>query len=406
MYTFLARQPIFDRNNNVFGYELLYRNGDAENVSNVEKMDGNMATKNIISDAVTLFGLEKLTNSKLAFINFTENLILENYPLLVDSKAVVVELLEDIQITQEIVDCVVDLKSKGYKIAIDDYVGDPAFDPILPYADIIKVDFLLTTPEQQKEIADNLAKKTCLLAEKVETLEVFQRAKAQGYSLFQGYYFSQPLIMKKKVEQISHATFASLMNQLSQDSVDFKKCSDIISTDTVLTYKLLKKINTVEFFRDHPVTQIQSALVRMGVKNIQQWLVLIFSHTNNTTVSDELIRIAFLRGLLLEEMLKHTSHARESENGFILGMFSLLDKILDDTKENLLKDIELPDGVKEALLGTEQNIYYYLLDFIDNYENQNASETYNKIGMDVPEDKIYELYANALVRADHIFNEI
>lgn len=404
MYTFLARQPIFDKHNNVFGYELLYRNGDTENVSNV--VDGNMATKNIISDAVTLFGLDKLTNSKLAFINFTENLILENFPLLVDSKSVVVELLEDIKITPEIINSVIELKKKGYKIALDDYIGDSSFDPILPYADIIKVDFLLTDKAKQKEIAENLSSKTCLLAEKVETLEVFEEAKKQGYSLFQGYYFSHPCILKKKVEQISHATFASLMNQLSKPEVDFKKCSDIISTDTVLTYKLLKRVNTAEYYSNHPVTQIQGALVRMGVKAIQQWLVLIFSHTNNTTVSDELIRIAFLRGLLLEEMLKHTSHASISENGFILGMFSLLDKILDDTKENLLKDIELPAGVKEALLGTEKNIYYYLLEFIDNYENQKATDSFKEIGLNIPETKIYELYAKALVKADKIFNEI
>lgn len=404
MYTFLARQPIFDRNNNVFGYELLYRNGESKNLSNI--VDGNVATKNIISDAVTLFGLDKLTNSKLAFINFTENLILENYPLLVDADSVVVELLEDIKITPQIIESVIELKKKGYKIALDDYTGDSSFDTILPYADIVKVDFLLTNEKEQEEIAKKLLHKTRLLAEKVETLEVFERAKSQGYSLFQGYYFSQPCILKKKVEKISHTTFAALMHQLSQPNVDFKKCSDIISTDTVLTYKLFKKINTVEFFRDHPVTHIQQALIRMGTKNIKQWLVLIFSHTNNTTASDELIRIAFFRGLFLEEMLKYTSKANESENGFLLGMFSLLDKILDDSEENLLKDIELPDGVKEALLGKEKNIYYYLLEFVEHYENQNSTDNFKEIGLNIQESEIYQLYAKALLKADSIFNEL
>ena len=404
MYTFLARQPIFDRTNNVFGYELLYRNGDTENKSNV--VDGNVATKNIISDAVTLFGLDKLTNSKLAFINFTENLILENFPLLVDSKSVVVELLEDIKITPEIIANVIELKKKGYKIALDDYVGGSEFDEILPYADIVKVDFLLTDKDKQREIAMKLHGKTLLLAEKVETLEVFEWAKANGYGLFQGYYFSQPCILKKKVERVSHATFASLMKQLSKRDVDFKKCSDIICTDTVLTYRLLKKINTVEYFRDHPVTQIQSALVRMGVKAIKQWLVLIFSHTNNTTVSDELIRTAFLRGLILEELLKHTSKANESENGFILGMFSLLDKILDDSEENLLKDIELPEDLKNALLGKEKNIYSYLLHFIENYEDLEYTDDLKEIGLNLQEDKILELYANALFKTDKVFSEI
>ena len=176
--TFLARQPIFDHQYGVWGYELLYRNAEEKKTSEVR--DGDSATRRVLSDAITLFGLDSLTNSKPAFVNFTERLIMEEFPTLANPKDIVVELLEDIVPTPEIVKKVAKLKEQGYTMALDDYVGDEALDPLLPYADILKVDFMLTDREQQKKIAGRLGGSVNLLAEKVETSDDYNWAKSVG----------------------------------------------------------------------------------------------------------------------------------------------------------------------------------------------------------------------------------
>ena len=402
MYSYIGRQPIFDTSNKVYGYEILYRNGSSDNESHV--VDGDKATKNVISDIYYLFGFEKLTNLKPAFINFTENLLLDKTALLVDPKNVVIEVLEDVKITDTIIENIKELKNAGYTIALDDYTGDESFDAILPYMDIIKVDFLLTDKDKQAHIAKRLSNSCKLLAEKVENLDVFNYAKDMGYHLFQGYYFATPSIKKKKVDQISQVTFSSLLKELSNPGIDFKKCSDIIYTDTVLTYKLLKAVNTVEYHTRSPISNVKDALVRMGVRNAKQWLLLVFSQTNNTTVSDELIRIAFLRGLFLEELFNNHIPKLEGEKGFILGMFSLLSKILDQDMEDILKDITIDDDIKAALLKTnKEGIYYRLLKFVEHYEKQDLNVKLSDLGVNLSEETVHELYANKLMIVDRVF---
>ena len=402
MYSYIGRQPIFDTGNKVFGYELLYRNGSGENVSNV--VDGDLATKNVISDVYYLFGFEKLTNLKPAFINFTESLLLDKTALLVDPKNVVIEVLEDVKISNKLIENIIELKKNGYTIALDDYTGDSYFDSILPYMDIIKVDFLLTGKEEQETIAKKLGHSCRLLAEKVENIDVFNWAKDIGYHLFQGYYFATPSIKKKKVDQISQATFSSLMRELSKPGIDFKKCSDIIYTDTVLTYKLLKAVNTVEYHARSPITNVKDALVRMGARNAKQWLLLVFSQTNNTTVSDELIRIAFLRGLFLEELFDHHVPRLDKEKGFILGMFSLLSRILDEDIETILDGINIDQEIKDALTKTNKNhLYYKLLKFVEHYEKQDLNVKLEDLGVNLSEETLHQLYANKLVVVDRVF---
>ena len=404
MYSYIGRQPIFDTGNKVFGYEILYRNGNCEkNESCI--VDGDKASKNVISDVYYLFGFEKLTNLKPAFINFTEGLLLDKTALLVDPKNVVIEVLEDVKISNKLIENIKELKSNGYTIALDDYTGDSYFDPVLPYMDIVKVDFLITDKEKQEVIAKKLGHSVKLLAEKVENIDVFNWAKDIGYHLFQGYYFATPSIKKKKVDQISQVTFSSLLKELNKPGIDFKRCSDIIYTDTVLTYKLLKAVNTVEYHTRSPITNVKDALVRMGARNAKQWLLLVFSQTNNTTVSDELIRIAFLRGLFLEELFNNHIPKLEGEKGFLLGMFSLLSKILDQDIEDILKDIELDNEIKEALMKTNKSsIYYKLLKFVEHYETQDLNVKLSDLGVNLSENTVHELYANKLMIVDKVFD--
>lgn len=402
MYTFLARQPIFDDKYNVYGYELLYRDADQASFANVT--DGNFATKRVLSDAITLFGLNTLTDSKPAFVNFTEELILEEFPTLADPKDIVVELLEDVKITPKIIEKVAKLKNEGYTIALDDYSGDPNFDEILPYIDILKVDFMLTEKVAQENIAKKLGHTLTLLAEKVETNEEYEWAKSMGYKLFQGYFFSHPVTYKKKTQRIAFATSLMLMAELGKENVDFAKCSSIIRTDTVLTYKLLQKMSTMEYFRGHAINKVENAFTMMGVSNLRRWLLLVVARGNNQTGSDELARLAFLRGLFAESLIKKSSKSNESESAFLMGMFSLLDKILGEDKEKLLEHLVISEAVRDALLGKLENIYSQLLDFIIDYENQRNRISLQSLGINVSEDEILRIYANCVAGVDATFS--
>ena len=402
MYTFLARQPIFDDKYNVYGYELLYRDADQASFANVT--DGNFATKRVLSDAITLFGLNTLTDSKPAFVNFTEELILEEFPTLADPKDIVVELLEDVKITPKIIEKVAKLKNKGYTIALDDYSGDPNFDEILPYIDILKVDFMLTEKVAQENIAKKLGHTLTLLAEKVETNEEYEWAKSMGYKLFQGYFFSCPVTYKKKTQRISFATSLMLVEELGKENVDFAKCCSIIRTDTVLTYKLLQKMSTVEYFRGHAINKVENAFTMMGVSNLRRWLLLVVARGNNKTGSDELARLAFLRGLFAESLIKKSSKSNESESAFLMGMFSLLDKILGEDREKLLEHLVISEAVRDALLGKSENIYSQLLDFIIDYENQRNRISLQSLGINVSEDELLRIYANCVARVDATFS--
>lgn len=404
MYTFLARQPIFDDKYNVYGYELLYR--DAQSSSSANISDGNYATKRVLSDAITLFGLEALTNAKPAFINFTQDLILEEFPLLADPKDIIIELLEDIEITPKVVEKIAKFKELGYTIALDDYLGDPNFDKILPYVDILKVDFMQTNRAKQTMIAEVLRNHTILLAEKVETNEEYEWAKSVGYKLFQGYFFARPVVYKKKTQRISSATFIMLMNELGKSDVDFKKCYNIIHADTVLTYKILQKMSTLEYYRDRAINKVENAIVMMGVTNLKRWLLLVIARDNNQTGSDEIARDAFLRALYAEELIKRSPYAEKSEDAFLMGMFSLLDKILDESRESLLEDIAISKDVRDALLGKTQNIYSKLLNFIEDYENQVDRISLADLGINISDDELHKLYARCLEKVDDTFRNM
>lgn len=402
MYTFLARQPIFDDKCNVYAYELLYR--DAEQSSSAEITDGSTATKLVLSDAITLFGLDTLTNSKPAFINFTEELILDEFPLLAGAKEIVVELLEDIKITSEIIEKVSALKALGYTIALDDYYGHSDFDKILPYIDILKVDFMQTDKVAQREISQKWRGSLLLLAEKVETIEEYEWAKSLGYQLFQGYFFACPHTYKKKVQNISSVTFLRLMSELSKENVSLSKCSDIVRSDTVLTYKILKKMKTVEYHRGNTINTVQNAIVMMGITAFKRWLLLIVARDHNQTISDELTRLAFLRGLYAEELIKKSYRAKDSENAFLVGMFSLIDQILGEPKETLLEAIAISEELRDALLGKTENVYAQLLKFIEDYENQKNSILLEELGIQLSSDVLHRVYANCVTQVDATFN--
>lgn len=405
MYAYVARQPIFNIYKEVVGYELLYRDGKSGNAANI--VDGDAATYSVLSDAITLFGLPMLTNKHSAFVNFTRNLIMNDFVFLTNPKDIVVELLEDINVDATLLNKLEAMKQAGYVLALDDYAGDPKFDPILPLLDIVKVDFELSPDRgRQREISEKLREVgVSLLAEKVETVEDFDAAADMGFTLFQGYFFEKPRIFNKRIPTLAKSSYGRILGELQKHDVDFDTCAHIIHSDASMTYMLMKKVQSLNYYRGNPIVGIKLALVMMGVGDLRRFILLLLARKNNVTQSDELVRRAFMRGLFVEKLIKNSNHELDSEQGFLLGMFSLLDRILGTKMEDLLKDIGLDPDVKQALVGREENIFSYFLQYVLIYEMGNPRLILPDVKLRVDDRTVADFYMECMVNTDATFAE-
>ena len=402
MKRYIARQPIFNRDMTVSAYELLYRDG---NVGSARVLDGDQATRSVLSDAVVVFGLQNLTNNQTAYINFTEHLLMEDFVLLADPRHVMVEILETVQVTPSLVARLEELRRRGYRLALDDYTGDASFDPVLPLIDVLKVDFLETDIFMQARIAKKFRNSTVtLLAERVEDRETFQRAVRQGYRLFQGFFFEKPTPMVKETPDMNRVSVVRLLQELEKPEPDLSKCATIIRADAVLTYQLLQKVQTMHYYRGSSIQMVEQAVVLLGLNELRHWIVLTLARGMNRTGTDESVRGAYIRGLFAEMLVEHSAYSSRKSDGFLLGMFSMMGCIMDLPMNEVLQDIPLAEDVKAALLGTEENFFTAVLTFSKAYEDCSEEEL-PALEVDVPSQEITLLYMQSIQEADRAFSD-
>jgi EAL and modified HD-GYP domain-containing signal transduction protein len=360
-----------------------------------------------MSDAITVFGLPRLTNGRPAYINFTDGLILNDFVRLAKPDEVIVEILEDTQVSELLVEKIKYLRRQGYRFALDDYVGDPRFAPLLPLIDVVKVDFRLTTPEKQGEIVRSLKKykRITLLAEKVENEEEVNRAIGLGFQRLQGYFFAKPTTLKAEHGAVVASSYMKLLAELNRPSgVDFTICAKVIHADASLTYRLLRRVQRLAYYRGNMITAIQQALVMMGADEVRRWTLLSLARDNNATKTEETVRQAYLRGTFAKRLMRCGSEEDDEEHGFLLGMFSLLDQILNVDMATLLKEIELPPEISQALLGEAEDSYYSrLLQYIRIYEDHSDTKPLPDIGLTVNGREVARLYMDSLVETDEAF---
>ncbi len=405
MYARIARQPIFNVKKELRGYELLYRDGLESTTAEI--MDEDAATQNVLSDAITVFGLSRLTKEHPAYINFTESLLLGDFAFLVDPEKIVIEMPEVFSVSQELVDKLIELKKNGYTIALSGYTYDQKYDGIMGSVDILKVDFLNTTPQQQEEaVLKNKSNGTTLLAEKLESQEEFDRAKELGYELFQGYFLEKPKMVSQRIPELSASSYGRIMNELQKPNVDFDVCSKVIQSDVVLTYMFMRQLQTPNFYRSDSVTEIKRGMVMMGASELRRWLFLVLMRQNNVAHSDNVARKAYLRGRFIEQLMENCDDAPESAQGFLLGMFSLLDRILGTRLDEMLNDLELDEELKAALLEKADNKYATFLEFVIVYEMENPRLLFPDIHLRITEDEVRSLYRQCEAETDAAFKNL
>ena len=364
---FIGRQAILDQQQKVYAYEILFRSG-LKNAFD-PTLDGNVATQSVMVGTMLEFGLKKLVSDKKAFINFTEQNLLNRAPKLLPPENVVVEILENVQPTPKIVEAVRELKAEGYKIALDDFVLLPGYEPLIEMADIIKVDFRITTdPEERQKLREILPSHVRLLAEKIETEEEFHQAMAFGYVLFQGYFFCKPAILHQKKLTSNALSRMRLLKEINRQNVDFASMTNIISSDTNLVHKLLTYINSAGIGLLNHVSNLKQATVLLGASGVKRWVTLISLQTFSEDKPPELFTLSLLRAKFCELIageLKRPGLTQDA--GFLIGMFSLLDVLLMLPMEEVLKEVALADDLNAALLG-EDNDLRRILDLVIAYE--------------------------------------
>lgn len=398
MQRYIARQAIFDRNLRVLGYELLYRAGEEDKAVFT---DGDRATRMLLSDALMVFGLNNLTDGRVAYVNFTEKLVLSDFVLLTDPRQITVELLESIPVTERLVRRLKELKERGYRLALDDYTGNPAFDPILPLIDVLKVDFLTTDEKKREEIANKYRHgRMALLAEKVENREAYETALRQGYRMFQGYFFERPMNMHREMPGVNTATYTRLLRELNKPDVELRCCAEMIRADAALTFRLLKKVQTLQYYHRNSVQVIERAVTYLGIDELYHWVVLLLARDFNTTCSDETVREAYLRGIFTERLMEHSPHSQQKTFGFLVGMFSLMDLIIGRPMKDLLNEVELPREVKMVLLNEGNSPLKGYLEYAASYERRKSVEPPQ---LDVEAGTVVKVYMQCIKDTDWAF---
>lgn len=369
MDVFIGRQPIFNNKKETVAYELLYRSNDKNNSFN--NLDGNNATLNVLINGFITMGINNVVENKPAFINFTEDLLKSDTIYMFSAQDIVVEILETVEPSNEIINKCKKLKKLGYKLALDDFVFDKKYMDLIQLADIIKVDFLTVKGIGRLEILKqlkNINNKLIFLAEKVETYEDFKEADKYGYSLFQGYYFSKPIIISSKDIPIAKFNCLNLMNEINRENSSLEDLKKVVIKDVSLSYKFLKLTNSSYFCFKREVKSVNEAMIIIGKKNLRYWLNAIVMQDMGKGSSLELLKTSLIRAKFAEKLSLKTHLKNRSFDAYMMGMLSMIDCLLNRPLYELLQELFVSQDIKRALLGKEKNFFYHLYKLICSYE--------------------------------------
>ena len=345
LQSYLARQPIFDPNQQVVGYELLYRSDQGGPLT----VDGTDATRDVIINSYIEIGLDKLVGSHLAFINITRDFIVNHHKLPPPSRQLVLEILEDVEADDEVVAGVKSLIDKGYNIALDDFALGQSNRRLIQFADFAKIDVLQHDTAGLARMVASLRKfPVKLVAEKVETAAQYEQCCALRFDYYQGFSLCHPNIIRAHRLSANKLQVMQMLAKLQKEDVEASDLSKIIQQDVVLSYKLLRYINSASLALKNKIDSIKHAVIILGQNNIREWASMI-AISSLQDAPEELIHTALLRGKMCELLLESNSQLH-SGSAFVVGLFSMLDALIGMPLDRLLPMLPLHHDINDALL--------------------------------------------------------
>ncbi|MBU5636096.1 EAL domain-containing protein [Geomonas sp. Red69] len=352
---FLGRQPILDRTQQIMGFELLFRSPESLLSANI--LDVQAASASVIVNALAQFGIQDVLGRHKGFFNVTREVLMSDAVELLPKNRVVIELLESIVADQEVFDRCRSLKALGFSLALDDHVYSPAFHDIYRLVDIVKVDVLETPAHALPEMVENLRKwPLTLLAEKVENAEHYKYCSQLGFDLFQGYYFARPVVLRQNKIDIGKITMMQLMKQVMSDA-DWADIEETFKQNPGLTYNLLRLVNSVAMGLRVRIKTLRHALTVLGLEQLKRWITLaLYACNDQNGVQSPLLEMAATRGKLMELLIlasRGRGAGELADQGFMVGILSLIDVLFEDAMAELVGKLNLVENVKSALLHHE-----------------------------------------------------
>ena len=403
---FVARQPIFDHSGKLWAFELLFRTGLSENTAVIDDPD---AATILVASGGFLRATSGMPDNVKIFINFTEELIFKRFPLALPPQNTVIEILENIPVTPQLVERLRELKAEGYMIALDDFVGDAGYKDIFPYIDIIKLDCLGRSTDDVIDIKNRFADTQCrFLAEKVDSEAAFFAFREQGISFFQGYYFAKPQILRGKGITSSTAMRLKLAAEIEKDRPDTETILAAVQSDVSFIYRLLQYSNSSTFSFREKITSIRQALTLLGAMKTKYWLrLMLYSDMLSTNSNPELLRMALQRAHFLDALgVASRFAAPKNESLFLVGMLSLLEAILGVPMITILKELPLSSEIKTSLRG-ERGMYsdYIALAVAMEHLDFDRANRLAKV-LRIPENAVSESFELAIEISDTMMHQI
>ncbi|WP_321325836.1 EAL and HDOD domain-containing protein [Thiomicrorhabdus sp.] len=391
---YIGRQPIFNKDLEVIAYELLFRSGVQNNHAVI--LGGDAASAQVMMNVFGELGLAEVLGNHKGFINFTEGLLLREYHPFFPKRKIVIEVLEDIEVTPQLLESLAKLKEMGFTIALDDYIFNPELQSLEKFADIVKVEITQVGPKKLAEHAARLkAQGILLLAEKVETREQYEFCLKLGFDYFQGYFFAKPKIIEGKRLPNNKLTILELLSKVYNPDVDMHSLTDIISQDVSLSQKLLKFVAETNV-SGVQISSIHDAVLRFGLNRLKSWAsMLVLSGVDDKPF--ELFTTALTRAKFCEIVGAKIGNA-SVDSYFTVGLFSCLDAVMDTELTTLIKQLGLEPRIEMALLK-EQGDLGQVLTMVKGLER---GKTDFIVPKDLTPTEVSNMYLQAMKFADSV----
>jgi c-di-GMP-related signal transduction protein len=342
---FVARQPILDRAQKVFGYELLFRNG-VENYFNCD--DPDRAARSTL-DSSLMLGLNTLCHDSRAFVNCTREVLLKDLVTLLPPAQTVVEVLETVEPEDRVVAACKRLKEAGYMIALDDFAPNDPRSVLSEYADMIKIDIRATKLEERVAMLRKFGTAKCkMLAEKLETPHEFQQAKNMGFSYFQGYFFCKPEVVSGREVPASRMHYLRLLEMVSRSEIEMRDLEKLLKQEAAICYRLLRYLNSPVFGLKLEVKSVRHAMAILGERELRRWIRLIVTVGAAEQSCSELVLMGMTRARFCELL---SDKVKSTTDLFLMGLLSVMDAILEVDMSTVLAKLPVDHDIKAALLG-------------------------------------------------------
>jgi c-di-GMP-related signal transduction protein len=363
--SYIARHPIFDPQLKVHAYELLFRSG-LDDFFFGETPE--QASRKVIADSSLLTDLETLTSGKPAFYNVTADAIHSGFVSMLPKELAVIEIGKTVEPNQELIQACQALHKAGYTFALDDFVFREELQPLIDLADIIKVDVLATDRGECEALVKRFqGTGVRLLAEKVETREMFNETRELGYALFQGFFFSRPQVVTLNDIPGFKLHYLNILKEINRPDLDFDQLEQLIRQDVSMTYKLLRYINSAHFSFRGGIDSIRQALRLLGEKEIKKWASLVAITNVGREHPEELLRQAIIRARFCESLAGcfdsqgqrfggHFDLPGQKRRLFLMGLLSLIDVFLGRPLPEILEPLPLEQEIKQALMGESNQL--------------------------------------------------